>query len=399
MLKRNLLYLLILSIFWISALYSGEKILYFISYILLFLPVISLAFLVIIVLRYKYVENIDKRQAIRGQTVKYALNVYNEDVFFYPYIKAIFYSDHFITKAIFNDETFYLVPKKNYYTEREVYCKHIGQYRIGVKAFEFKDFFGFFRYRSKFYSENKEVRVSPRVIPLETFKVLATDYADSFKTGSRSGMEDYSEITEINRYVPGQPLKNIHWKLSAKRSELMTKKFNNPQNRCVTIYADVSNHGINDEDLFLVKDIVIESTLAILKFCIRQSIPVAVCLNDDRLTRFSVTNQYDFDAIYNKLFYIDFKSDLAFDSILQLDHEQYADSKDVMVITANLHNGLYDELVNLKLAGKNITLIYPVKDKGLRAGYAEKFIQGLKENGVHIYNIRHADEIKKVLEC
>ncbi|MBZ4647016.1 MAG: hypothetical protein JG777_2505, partial [Clostridia bacterium] len=110
MVKRNLIYFIIFAAFFLSALYSGEQVLYMISYAMLFLPLVSLLLLIITVLRYKYVEQIEKRQAVRGEVLNYSLDVYNEDVFLYPYIKTNFYAGNFLTNNLFNDETFYIPP-------------------------------------------------------------------------------------------------------------------------------------------------------------------------------------------------------------------------------------------------------------------------------------------------
>lgn len=399
MLKRNVIYICVFLIFWISALYSGEKILYYISYILLFVPAISLALLILTMFRYKCFEKLDRRETFRGERVKYELKVYNEDIFLYPYIKAIFHADNFVTRTIFSDETFYLSPGKSYRIEKDVSCQHIGRYMIGVKLFEFVDFFRFFRLRSYYDRDNKQLLVLPRIVQLDKFKVLNTSYIESFQTGNQTGMEDYSEITEIKKYIPGLPLKNVHWKLSAKKNELMTKKFSSPHNRNISLYVDVHYEGLKNEKFLFVRDIIIETTLAVLKFCLSKTIPVKVYFNDPNLTRVSFANQYDFDIIYSKLFNMNFESTISLGNMLMINREQYGEiTRDIILITANLNEDLYDHLVHFKLSGKDITFIYASPDDLETILFSRQFMNGLHENKINTYIIKHADEIKKVLE-
>jgi hypothetical protein len=369
-----------------------------ISYAMLFLPLVSLLLLIITVLRYKYVEQIEKRQAVRGEVLNYSLDVYNEDVFLYPYIKTNFYAGNFLTNNLFNDETFYIPPLGSYHIEKQVYCEHIGHYDIGVKSFEFKDFFGFFKISSNFHNENKEVKILPRIVELNNFKVLNAYNSDSFHPGNRPGMEDYSEITEIKKYTPGLPLKSVHWKLSARRNELMAKKFNTPQSQLICLYVDVRNFICTDQSCFAVRDIIIESAIAVLWFCFKKSVPIVLCLNDVNLTRLKVVTRDDFNRAYHKLLRMDFENYLSLNDIVKLSREEYVTSNHIITVTAHLDNDLYDTIINLKFSGKNTTLIYASSKHTFNEDYVGNFIDGLKENGIYTYQIAHADEIKKVLE-
>ncbi|WHH60293.1 DUF58 domain-containing protein [Petroclostridium sp. X23] len=398
MFKRNVLYFFVFACFCISALYSGEKVLFAIFITMLLIPFISLLFLVVAVLRYKYVEQMDKNEILRGHVLRYSCKVYNKDLFPYPFVQVNFYADDFTAEEIFEDETFYLNPLNRYDIDKEIICEHIGIYHIGIKSFYFRDFFGFFEITSKPRNGKKEIKILPKIVELNGFKVGRTTNSDSIHFTSKIGMEDYSEIAEVNKYIPGLPLKSIHWKLSAKRNELMSKKFSNPQSSLTYLLADISCLMKIDKNNSLVKDIIIETIIAVLNFFVRKEIPIHLCFNDSSDKRLRVGSKREFREVYHKLLRADFKEIFPFDNMLHLSRVDLAECNEVIVIGTDCSESLFNRLVNLKLAGKDVIFIYPISAIDRKSLDFSRFLQGLQENGIFVYTISHADEIKKTLE-
>lgn len=55
--------------------------------------------------------------------------------------------------------------------------------------------------------------------PLNDFSVGMKEAVESRMTGS-----DFSDVSQVREYIPGDSMKDIHWKLSAKRDDLMVKE-------------------------------------------------------------------------------------------------------------------------------------------------------------------------------
>ncbi len=397
MTKRNIVYILITLTFLISALYSGEKILYVIAYVLLMLPIISVTLLFVTVLRYKYFENIEDAKVQRGQRFLYALNVSNEDIFIYPYIKAVFYKGDMMLGDAFDDCLFYLWPGKSYSLQKEVYCNHIGVYDVGVKSFEFRDFFGFFNLSTSFMHDKKQIKVYPRIIPLQKFNLLCTAYKDSSQSSVENGMEDRTEITEVKKYASGESLKNIHWKLSAKRNELMTKKFNSSQNRNVYVYCDMN---IKHQEEFLdVRDMIIESCIAVLNNCLARGIPATLFLNNSQMKTIPINNRKSFEAVYEMFFKMPFEQQgISLAHIIHANQQRAIHSKDTILITGNTSEDLFNSSIRLKVSGEEIGFIYTAPRGAKESTFDQKFIQGLMENGINTYILHSVDDIQRVLE-
>ncbi|MBO4687141.1 MAG: DUF58 domain-containing protein [Clostridiales bacterium] len=108
--------------------------------------------------------------------------------------------------------------------EIPIETKHCGSFHYELDKIRVYDPFGLFGFRAKKKASSEvvihPVPQIPEAIPrLNGFKA---------KTLRRSN-SPYSEIYDVRDYVAGDPIKNIHWKASAKKDALMIKE---PQEEC-----------------------------------------------------------------------------------------------------------------------------------------------------------------------
>lgn len=99
----------------------------------------------------------------------------------------------------------------------------IGRVRIQCKQLAVQDMLGLvcLNMKSEVYSE---FGVIPAVkesedIEISGFLAGATETEESHSKGS-----DYAEVSDIREYIPGDRIRDIHWKLSAKQDILMVKE-------------------------------------------------------------------------------------------------------------------------------------------------------------------------------
>jgi hypothetical protein len=100
---------------------------------------------------------------------------------------------------------------------------YVGKIEVCAKAIRVKDLLGF-------HTVTKSVNLSEHIymMPLgsdsETFHL--NDYEKGMDEAEESQLagSDFSDVSQVREYVPGDAMKNIHWKLSAKRENLMVKE-------------------------------------------------------------------------------------------------------------------------------------------------------------------------------
>ena len=81
---------------------------------------------------------------------------------------------------------------------------------------------------------------------------------------------DFSEVSGIREYIPGDKLQNIHWKLSVKKDELMVKERISVSAMQLNVLVELAN----DEEMRL--ESVLELTESITKSFVVQNLPFTV---------------------------------------------------------------------------------------------------------------------------
>lgn len=122
----------------------------------------------------------------------------------------------------------------------------IGIVRVDIADIRLFDFLGIFSFSVSDYKYAYANRVSvlPKVTPeseefFNSFRVGFLESEESTMKGS-----DFSEVSDLRQYIPGDRLKDIHWKASAKRQEIMVKE----------------RVSLSQSQLVLVPDLVCESS-------------------------------------------------------------------------------------------------------------------------------------------
>ena len=278
---KKIIYILLILIVMFSAMYSNSNELYIWFYIVIGVPLVSFLLLFIATLRLKYTERIDDNRIVRGESIQYRLNVYNEDFFLYPFVQTNFFLDSHIGRNLFSTGYFFLFPKRGYTVNKDIRCIHTGGFHVGVKEFEVRDFFGFFTLKTVNRATVKYVYVLPKIHHLAKFANVQGNIEERvIISGKRGALEDYTEIESIDEYRPGIPYKKIHWKATAAKAQLMVKEFAHPNDISVCMYVDINTENFDQEVMLTAKDIVLESSLSIARYCVRKNITYKVMINE-----------------------------------------------------------------------------------------------------------------------
>ena len=140
-----------------------------------------------------------------------------------------------------------LLPKRESNLELDSMSRVCGMMELGVKEAFLLDLLGFFKKRVKItYSpchtlvlpETEFVQLEPE--DLERYDMESFKYADG-KVGS-----DSSETAGIREYVPGDSIKGIHWKLTAKSGDIMVKEYGLPVDTKLMVIVDMALPDISE---------------------------------------------------------------------------------------------------------------------------------------------------------
>ncbi len=379
--------------------FNGGKVPYMLLYTMLLLPVVSVAYMLVIYLRFKYGQELDKKFVTKGDKVNFIFSINNEDFFIYPYLKISFYGSNTIFENQFQVKSFSLPPFSGRNYAFELQCNYRGNYEIGINSVEMEDFFGLLKFKYN-VGEPKYVTVYPRIVYLEKFH-LKTDFMSEAHSILNTRDEDMTTVSDVRKYQYGDSLKRIHWKLTARAQEVMVKKFQSTSETNTLMLLDLQKNNFSVGENIIIEDKLIEAVVAVLYYCLYKWIPVELVYFSDTLHSINAKNHLMFNEIYEMLAKVKFSDNVPVRALLEIYTDNALKSTNVMVFTSNLDYDLYNQIYKTSNSGYDVSLVYvsPEKISGIRDQEAENILTSLPEIGIASYRIGIDDDIKEVLEC
>ena len=118
-------------------------------------------------------------------------------------------------------------PKSTQEINLEIMPKNAGRYEIAVSSAILTDPLRLSS-RHVVCSDREYVTIMPDIFDMQVSYASDAAMLESDRsTDSRRG-NDPGEVRSIREYVPGDPVRNIHWKLSEKTDKLLVKELGNP---------------------------------------------------------------------------------------------------------------------------------------------------------------------------
>lgn len=144
------------------------------------------------------------------------------------------------------------------FSEKEITWRvkslYSGYVTINIKEVEVMDFLRI--YKKKYETDIKEgmlILPNPGKISVD-LKGLAEGEGDEEETQYVKG-SDVSDVSEIRKYIAGDSLQSVHWKMSARYDELMVKEYSMPYTNKICLILEL----YNNEDESGEMDCVIEA--------------------------------------------------------------------------------------------------------------------------------------------
>lgn len=140
---------------------------------------------------------------------------------------------------------------------------HIGEYQVGISKVKVADPFGVFSH-AKENSSLASVYVQPRTYEIASFD-LSTEAALESKKSAITVINDGMDYCGVREYRPGDPMKAVHWKLSASApsGEYYTRLYETTCNPGLEVLIDFDSLPYGAAPLMDIYDAIVESALSI----------------------------------------------------------------------------------------------------------------------------------------
>lgn len=120
-----------------------------------------------------------------------------------------------------------LGPRKTKEIPLEVVPGHAGRYSLTVDSAVVRDPLGIWSKKIEF-SEKAGVTVMPEIFDMNIVQAGVTAMPESDSESAKVRGAVSGDMIDIKEYVPGDPVRNIHWKLSEKTGKALVKVLGNP---------------------------------------------------------------------------------------------------------------------------------------------------------------------------
>jgi uncharacterized protein (DUF58 family) len=392
MLINRILLIVLIIASGIFASYYGGNVSYALFYMSLFIPAVSLFYTFYVYVRFRIYQEVGQRIVVKGDLIPYFFTLANEDYITFRSVKVNFLHDKSIISNAEDIREYCLLPGQSETMETKLRCNYRGEYYVGANTVDIIDYLYLFRITYPITSKLK-VTVLPRVVQIPRLG-FAPAQKDVKNSPNLLNTEQDSMDIETRKYMNGDSLKQIHWKVSAKRNQLFSRKYSSNPKSEVMILMDLKSIQGDSLTTVITEDKIIESVLAIANYCKDNNTRAKIYYEQAGLKAASIRGKADFDLFYQMSIGMHFNAQISLEEILRECQIYTRDSGFYIVITHELTVELYKSMVEISENGNDMSLLL-IRDKFNTD--EEEILKGLKLSGISVKLVTSEDEIGDIL--
>ena len=302
MIRNRLIWLFLFALSLVGISFSGGAVSYGFFFVMLFIPIISLLYLLVVYLTFKIYERVDKGDIMAGDTTPYYFTLQNEGFTGFASIRVIFFSVFSTVLSIDDKKEYELYPGEGICKDTYMVCRYRGEYEVGIRRVEITDFFRLFLFSYK-NRETVRLQIKPAIVHLSELKGIDVDML-SFKDSMLNRTEPDLPVRD---YVRGDDVRKIHWKKSASLGDLMVRTDIGEEKQGISVIVPAKRIS-DDEFVYIPKESrVLEAAVAVTLLFAGKNIPVDLYLSGNETV--NVRNLENFNFAYERIAAVSFSED------------------------------------------------------------------------------------------
>ncbi len=233
------------------------------------------------------------------------------------------------------------------------HAAHVGVSSPGVKSCTVEDLFGLFAVTKQPKAAQSELLVLP--LPFQVEQLTFAPGDSGLETMARA-TEDVTNPSDIRAYMPGDALKKIHWKLSARKRELVVRRFEEPVLPDALVLMDCSpppswGHPEAEAD---VRDSLLETAASVMNSQMATDHAVRLPLLGEHPVE--LDKAMGMPMILENLARVDFSETDKFERVLLLETRRMRKVGATVVISARLSSHMVDVMIRMRRMGPIVRL-------------------------------------------
>lgn len=183
--------------------------------------------------------------------------------------------------------------------EKEFICPYRGFYEVGQVRVTIYDPL-MCHVREVVFSKAIRVTVRPKIHPIVCPLIEPKDAYGTLKADKKT-LTDETNIANIRKYERGDALKNIHWKLSAKKDELLTKEFEDTVLTRLVVVLDAYKGNFESGMTLALEEQMVSFCASLINSYVQQGTRLRLVWSAKEPVAMDVHTLADFDAAMDAL--------------------------------------------------------------------------------------------------
>ncbi len=342
----------------IAATYTGERL-----YVILFafmasIVCFALLHILFTFLTFRFDQTLSRCVSVKGEEVDLRIALYNESVIPYANLAATYW----LPDNLLGEREHVLegdIPSQGRLSlEVKFPCLFRGEYAPGLTSLRVSDLFGLISIQVPFrrfsYFSPLRLTVRPRVLSFGDDAQVALVRQGRMDAQDVTA-QDVSAVRDIRAFRPGDALKWVHFKLSARRRAVLVREFEGSARPKTLLLMDAGRHGREGVRALEIEDTIIEAATALAHYLLEQRAPVRLVAYGTQRYEAQGSEPRDFGPMYAYFTVAAFDGQFPLTDVLA--QETAERGQHVIVVTPSLDAGLYGALLALREAGSDVAAI------------------------------------------
>ncbi len=386
MIVRRVLFFVLYGVILLFCLATGSQVLYFVLAAMTGMLLLSLVSLLLVRLRFSLEESVEPAEAEAGASGSLSILMTNPYLLPFPQLEVEYTLPGPQGGSVYA-AAFSVLPLQRIRIRETMDLPCRGVYEVGLKTIMVYDVFGLFRmklpYQQLAHKPMPRVTVLPRMIPPDraTLPVLESPINAA---GAARATEDTSSPSDSRPYRPGDPLKRVHWKLSARQGQLMVKTYEPAAVSDALLYLDTASAALEPVDAWYADDVLTAAAVSLAARILQEGVPVRIIYLKDRRIERRLTSLEELPALRRELAALELSGGQSLRSLLSRENATLAGARCAYVLTRELTGSSVDLIATLTRAGNDLRLGLCQGSGAALAGDAQRLYHQLEKKQIPV---------------
>ncbi|MTI56344.1 DUF58 domain-containing protein [Geosporobacter ferrireducens] len=389
--RRNFALLFLLLMLW--AVFAGGRLPYFIFTV--FITILLFSYYSV----YGYTRHIssffwtNKKAFSVGDEIEIGYKLNNTGILPIAYVEIEFKGANQVSSGNIPRELCFIKPFQILNIKKSMICCHRGFYDIGNLVLYVRDLFHIFE-KTVDFDHIMMLEIYPRVVGVQSMNFPATEYFGTVAVPHLT-YEDYTSLESLQKYVQGDSIKKVHWKLSAKMDQLYVKNYELSGNTRVHIFLDGERNSFSGDTGRMIEEKLVETAASVIAYVLKKDLATALHIQWQERTYIEGRGIEKLPYFLKELMRFQPNGRITIEDFIGTECRMLSEGSTLMMMIVQLTETLVYKLVRLK--EKRLKLIVVLISNQLSEDIEKKTIF-LKRNRIDVIQIGLQEELPGKLE-